>query len=180
MLTDVFDAVRDGSYTDFLYFYQQNPDVNQVGWTGKFSLLQAVFTGTSDIEEKKKICHFLLNENVNINYTNEDGNALHILFQQSHVWKATVADLLELTELLIKNGIDVNVKDKYGAISLSYAISTLKFPTEELVDLHRLLLHSGADILSEDNYGNSCLYYAKQFPWRLDMEIRFGAYFGGI
>lgn len=168
ILTDVFDAARDGSYNDFLYFFKKNPDINQFGWT-EFSLLQAVFTGAGDKEEKKKICYFLLDENVDVNYTNEDGNALHILFQQSHLWKATVTDLLELTELLIQKGIDVNAKDKHGAISLSYAISILKFPTEELIGLYTLLLHSGADALSEDNYGNSCLYYANQFPWRLDL-----------
>ena len=74
--------------------------------------------------------------------------------------------LLELVKLLVGAGIDVNAVDKYGAISLKYAITICKLSTDELKNVYKYLIETGINYKQEDKFGKNCIDYAKELSWR--------------
>ena len=70
--------------------------------------------------------------------------------------------------MLVAAGIDINQKDKFGAISLSYLISG-KLENSKIKPILLFLIESGVKYYEKDNYGNSCVDYAKQFSWRKEL-----------
>ena len=57
-ITDIFDAVRDGTYADFRKFYTGDP--NLFNKYAGMSLLQLAFVNDRNAEEKIKIIQFLI------------------------------------------------------------------------------------------------------------------------
>ena len=57
----------------------------------------------------------------------------------------------ELCKLLISNGADVNIKDKYSWTALHFACQGFQ------TDIVRLLLENGADVDPQNNFGNTPL-----------------------
>ncbi len=86
----------------------------------------------------------------------------------SNVLRGDVSFYLEVTQILIENGININQKDKYGAIPLSYAIANVKLDSKTMKPVYMLLLKNGSNYNDVDNYGNSCLDYASKFSWRTE------------
>ncbi|MFV0395300.1 MAG: hypothetical protein ACK5LC_13045 [Coprobacillaceae bacterium] len=75
---------------------------------------------------------------------------------------------MNVTKLLVEKGINVNGRDKNGAIPLQYLITANKLTTKELLDTFKYLLKCKSDYKNINNYGKSCLDYAGQFSWRND------------
>ena len=65
--------------------------------------------------------------------------------------------------------MDINAKDKYGAIPLNYAITVVKLPTETAMPVYQYLIDHGSNIYEKDNFGKACIDYAKEFSWRNDL-----------
>ena len=122
-ITDIFDAVRDGTYADFFKYYTGDPNLfnKYVG----LSLLQLAFVNDHNAEEKIEIIQFLLSEGAEVNFKSpkDQRNALHIFYFS--VLRPEPQYMLKATQLLVEAGIDINEKDKYGAIPVSYTHLTL-------------------------------------------------------
>ena len=141
-ITDIFDAVRDGTYFDFMDFYSGNP--NLFNKYAGMSLLQLSVLSPKD-----------------------QRNALHIFYFS--VLRPEPQYMLKITQLLIAAGVDINKKDKYGAIPLQYAITAVKLPTKTIMPVYQYLMDRGSNICEKDNFGKTCLDYAEEFSWRNDL-----------
>ena len=74
--------------------------------------------------------------------------------------------MLKATQLLVEAGIDINGKDKYGAIPLKYAITVVKLTTEEMMPVYKYLIDRGSNIYEKDSFDKTCVDYVKEYPWR--------------
>ncbi|UJA81059.1 ankyrin repeat domain-containing protein [Bacillus cereus] len=166
-ILNVFDAVREGAFEDFKKIY--DGDINQIDSDLDINLLCMALTNNKNSSEKLKIIKFLLEEGIDINYTTakDKRNALHMFY--FCVLRPTIEYELEITRLLIDNKININALDKYNAISLKYAITINKLPTEDNKDMYKLLINSGSNYNLKDQFGKSCVDYAKEYSWRNDL-----------
>lgn len=161
-IIDVFDAALEGNIKEFKRLYKG--DINIIDEYTKLNLLQTVVCRGKNYKERLKIIDFLLKKGIDINYieTKNGMNALHLLYSS---YIDDVDYIYKVTKKLIKKGINLNEKNKYGAIPLSYLISG-KLDTEKIKPIFSYLVEMGSDYNSKDNYGNSCLDYARRFSWR--------------
>jgi len=65
---------------------------------------------------------------------------------------------LEMTEELIRRGINVNLRDSDGATALLYAAEWSR------IDVAEAILNAGGDLNIEDEHGNQPLWYAAGKP----------------
>ena len=110
-ITDIFDAVRDGTYSDFLKFYTGDP--NLFNKYAGLSLLQLAFVNDHNTNEKIKMIQFLISEGADVNFKSpkDQRNALHIFYFS--VMRPEPQYMLKATQLLVEAGVDINGKDKY-------------------------------------------------------------------
>ena len=161
-----FDAVRYGTYTEFKSFY--SGDVNVMNKYVNLNLLSLSMVNDINEEEKLKIINFLISEGIDVNFQDSKfkRNALHWFYFSN--FRPSVKYMLEITKLLVENGLNINAVDKYGAIPFRYALTTNKLPTIELKSVYEYLLEKGSDYNIKDIFGKSCIDYMKEFSWRND------------
>ncbi|MGG5342092.1 ankyrin repeat domain-containing protein [Enterococcus sp. AZ192] len=165
-MTTIFDAVRDGSLDDVKKMYKG--DINEVNNELDLNLLCMAMTNMNNESEKIKIIQFLIDEGININYTTSkyQRNALHMLYFCN--LRPSIDYMVEISKVLIDNGIDINGLDKYKAIPLKYSITINKLSTDENKPLYWMLLEAGSNFELKDSFGKSCLDYAQEYSWRND------------
>jgi len=163
-IVNVFDAVQDGTFGDFLEFYKGN--INQINPHTQLNLLETAVLNDENSKDKLDIIKFLISNKIDHNFTDSKygRNALHTLY--FNTTRGTNEFLLEVTKLLVEAGININAVDKYSAIPLKYAITVCKRSTEELKDLYMYLLICGSVYKHQDTFGKSCEDYAKEYSWR--------------
>ncbi len=163
-ITNVFDAARDGTYEEFMGFYTGN--INEVSESLGLNLLSLAVVNDKNPNEKIKIIKFLLSEGIDVKFTNkkENRNPLHIFY--FNVLRPTSEYMLEVTKILVEDGIDINGTDKYNAIPLKYAITITKLPTQDIRPTYQYLLEQGSNYNHKDIFEKSCIDYAKEYPWR--------------
>ncbi|MCU5304514.1 ankyrin repeat domain-containing protein, partial [Bacillus toyonensis] len=105
-ILNVFHAVREGTFEDCKQFYDGN--INQIDSDLDINLLCMAMTNNKNSSEKLKIIKFLLEEDIDINYTTAKNkrNALHMFY--FCVLRPTIEYELEITRLLIDNEININ------------------------------------------------------------------------
>lgn len=86
---------------------------------------------------KTDIVHFLINHNVDINATGNDGETALML--------AAEKENTDVVKLLIEKGADINIKDYKGETALLYAVKNKN------LDILKLLIENGADVNAETN-----------------------------
>lgn len=160
----VFDAVKDGTYDEFKSLFDGN--VNQVDEYTKLNLLETAVVNDINVNDKKKIIRHLISCGIDINFVDAKfkRNALHSLF--FNVMRGTKEYYLEISQILIHAGIDINQTDKFGAIPLKYAITLNKLITDDMKVVYLFLIESGSDYNYKDNFNKSCLDYANEYDWR--------------
>ena len=169
-IINIFDAVREGTYEEFLSFYKGNP--NEYSETLGLNLLHLSLVNDKLPDEKIKIIAFLIKEGADLNWIDKKNkrNALHQFYFS--VMRPTPEYMFEITKILTENNIDVNCQDKFGAIPLKYSLTIVKLPTIEIKNTYEHLLKVGSDYNIKDNFCKSCLDYAKEYSWRNDfLEI---------
>lgn len=166
-ITNIFDAVRDGTYEDFMKFYTGN--INEVSENLGMNLLSLSAVNDKNSNEKLKIINFLLSEGIDINFTDKKDkrNALHTFY--FNVLRPSSEYMLEVTKLLVAKGIDVNREDKYNAIPLKYAITITKLATKDIKLIYQYLLEKGSDYNHKDIFKKSCVDYSSEYSWRNDV-----------
>ena len=162
-----FDAVRDGTFSEFKSFYSGN--ANAMNKYVNLNLLSLSMVNDKNEEEKLKIINFLISEGVDINFQDckFKRNALHWFYFSN--FKPSVKYMLEVTKLLVENGLNINALDKYESISFRYAIAINKLSTNELKPVYEYLIKKGANYKLKDIFGKTCIDYMKQFSWRNDV-----------
>lgn len=160
----VFDAILDGTYEDFINFYDGN--ISEENQHTNLNLLLTALLNDKNPNDKLRIIEYLISEGVDINYVDSKykRNALHTFF--FNVVKGPTEYMEQVVELLVNNGVSVNQLDKYDAIPLKYAITNSKKTTEDLEQTYRFLLEQGSNYKHKDTFGKSCLDYAKEYSWR--------------
>lgn len=163
-ITNVFDAAREGSFSEFTRLFDGN--VKQINQYTKLNLLITSLVSDENKADRLKIIEYLLLRKIDVNFvTSKLGhNALHVLF--INVTHGNIEFYYEVISLLIKFGINLNEKDKYGAIPLKYALTSNKLETQEMIVIYRLLLDAGSDYRLKDNFNKSCIDYASELTWR--------------
>lgn len=163
-VTNIFDAVRDGTYDQFMEYYSGN--VNLISDNLGMNLLCLAMVNDKNPTDKLKIVRFLISQGIDINFTDKkDGrNALHIFY--FNTLKPSREYIKKITWLLVEADININAKDKYDAIPLKYSITITKLLTEEMKEIYRYLLNKGSDYKHKDSFGKSCIDYAKEYSWR--------------
>lgn len=142
--TDIFTLAKFGDLKTFKSSFH-NKLLNKKSSNGSGLLHYAISGNNFDISS------FLLDEGININMTNVDGQTgLHLICVNQ--------DLKVATELL-KRGIDINIKDKYGNSALWTAVFNCKGKNYEMVET---LMNYHPDILNKNIAGRSPLDFAKQ------------------
>ena len=125
--------------------------------------------------KKIKMIRFLISEGADVNFKSpkDQRNALHIFYFS--VLRPDPQYMLKVTQLLVEAGVDINEKDKYGAIPLNYAITVVKLPTETAMPVYKYLIDHGSNIYEkdsfgkaciDDSFGKACIDYAKEYSWR--------------
>ena len=106
-------------------------------------------------DERIKIISYLIKEGIDVNKVGgkAKGNALHILYSSSN--QVDENYLMSVTKELVSAGIDINQKDKYGAIPFSNLIAG-KIDNKLVEKIFCYLYKTGLD-------------YAKKFSWRMDV-----------
>lgn len=167
-IVNVFDAVKDGSYDEFIALY--NGEINQINDYTKLNLLLTAVVNDHNMDEKKKIIKFLIANGIDINFKDEKSkrNALHTLY--FNVMRGNASYIYDITTILIENGIDINAIDKYESIPLKYAITVNKLKTEDMKDVYMYLLKNGSDYGHKDCFQKSCIDYAEEYSWRNDFN----------
>ena len=109
-ITDIFDAVRDATYSDFRKFYTGDPNLFHK-YTG-LSLFQLLFVNDHNTDEKIKMIRFLISEGADVNFKSpkDQRNALHIFYFS--VMRPDPQYILKVTQLLVEAGVNINAKDK--------------------------------------------------------------------
>ncbi|HHY72324.1 MAG TPA: ankyrin repeat domain-containing protein [Bacillus bacterium] len=163
-ITNIFDSARDGTFEDFIKFY--NGNANEINENLGLNLLELALVNDKNGKEKIKIIQFLISEGVDINFvdTKHRRNALHTFY--FNVLSPSSEYMLLVTKLLIENGIEINALDKYNAVPLKYAITITKLPTEEIKHVYQYLLEHGANYNNKDIFGKSCIDYIEEYSWR--------------
>ncbi|WP_438347706.1 ankyrin repeat domain-containing protein [Paenibacillus sp. FA6] len=166
-ITNAFDAVRDGTYEEFIEHY--SGDINQINTNLGLNLLNLAVVNDKKPIEKIKIIKFLISEGININFEDSKNkrNALHTFY--FNVLRPSLEYMLEITKLISEDGININALDKFNAIPLKYAITITKLATEEIKPIYNYLLEQGADYNNKDIFDKSCIDYSKEYSWRNDV-----------
>ncbi|SCY28549.1 hypothetical protein [Butyrivibrio sp. INlla14] len=162
----IFDAALMGDFELLMKMYKG--DVNCINEDTKLNLLQTIMCGDGNYEQRKAMVFFLIDEGIDINYQGgkHKRNALHILYSSLNIRDEEF--IITITNTLLEAGIDINQKDAFGAIPLSYLISG-KLGNGVVKSLLSVLKKYGVKCHEKDNYGNSCVDYANQFPWRKEI-----------
>lgn len=165
-ITNIFDAAREGTYEEFVKFY--NGNVNIISENLGLNLLSLTLVNDKNCNEKIKIINFLISKDIDIKFVDNKNkrNALHIFYFS--VLKPSSQYMLDITKILVKAGVDINGLDRYNAIPLKYALTITKKPTCDIKSIYRYLLEQGSKYKHKDIFGKSCLNYANEYSWRND------------
>ena len=139
---DVFDAARSGNTELIEVLWNQNNDtINAKDGNGFTPLILATYHSQLSTVE------LLISKEVDVNYNSQEGTAL---------LGASYKGNIEISQLLINAGTDVNKVGGRGATALLYAVQSSNY------ELVKLLIEKGADIHVKDSAGRTALDYANK------------------
>ena len=171
------------------YFIENGTDVNAKNEWGNTALMAAAYHNCVDITEK------LLQNGAKINKKNNFGdtaislacNQLNVevvelllhngaevgndcflnLFNTSEAREDEIKLQLKLSKLLLKEGIDINSKDREGKTALMLIARTVNIGSfeekeflERQMELMQFMLENGVPVNAQDNEGKTALMYA--------------------
>ena len=92
------------------------------------------------------------------NIKDKDSNGLNLLHQAVQQNKIDI----NIVELLIAKGADINAKENYGYTPLYKALKNNNYSYEDVEEVAELLIAKGADLNVKNTNGNSPLHFALQ------------------
>lgn len=114
---------------------------------------------------------FLIAQGAELTGTNGENETLfHILFSRP---KHSMAQTVELTELLIDAGADINQPDAKGRVALQYLISHPKLTDRDMAPLYDLLFtRCRLDLSIKNAWGYTPIDLAQKLPYRAELLRR--------
>ena len=104
------------------------------------------------LEDDQKLSCFVQVLHLNPNWTDDRRDQFPKRFSSLHV--SSYWGLVKIVRILLDKGLDVNIRDSYGATPLQVAARDGHEPVV------KLLLDNKADIITENNRGETALYWA--------------------
>ena len=121
------------------------------------------------IMERIESVQLLLDMGADPNLQNIEGRtALHLLPERQPIAWTSVSNKIKIAELLLQNGADLTITDRYGGQPLWYAVFYVK--TLEDIDLVKTYLKYGADPDYKNN-GQSALDFVKKIEYQPLIEV---------
>ena len=122
-------------------------------------------------QDRYDIVRFLIAQGAELTGTNGENETLfHILFSRP---KHNMAQTVELTELLIDAGADINQPDAKGRVALQYLISHPKLTDRDMAPLYDLLFtRCRLDLSIKNAWGYTPIDLAQKPPYRADLLRR--------
>ena len=117
------------------------------------------------------IVKFLIGEGATLNGTNEESETLfHILFSRpKHIMEQTV----ELTQIFIDAGVDINQLDAKHRVSIQHLISHPKFTDEDFAPLYDVIFQKCTlELNIKNDWGYTPIELAQKLPYRADLLRR--------
>ena len=122
-------------------------------------------------QDRYDIVRFLIAQGAELTGTNGENETLfHILFSRP---KHNMAQTVELTELLIDAGADINQPDAKGRVALQYLISHPKLTDPHMTPLYDLLFtRCRLDLSIQNAWGYTPIELAQKLPYRAELLRR--------
>ena len=125
-------------------------------------------------QNRYDIVKFLIGEGAELKGTNDESATLfHILFSRpKHIMEQTV----ELTQILIEAGVDINQLDAKHRAAIQHLISHPKFTDEELAPLYDVIFQNCTlELNTKNDWGYTPIDLARKLPYRADLLRRMTA-----
>lgn len=122
-------------------------------------------------QNRYDIVKFLIGEGAELKGTNEESETLfHILFSRpKHIMEQTV----ELTQILIDAGVDINQLDAKHRAAIQYLISHPKFTDEDFAPLYDVIFQNCTlEVNAKNDWGYTPIELARKLPYRADLLKR--------
>lgn len=122
-------------------------------------------------QNRYDIVKFLIGEGAELKGTNEESETLfHILFSRpKHIMEQTV----ELTQILIEAGADINQLDAKHRVAIQYLISHPKFTDEDFAPLYDVIFQNCTlEVNVKNDWGYTPIELARKLPYRADLLKR--------
>ena len=148
---------------DYQTFVDNYSDGDEVAlYEGKSLLFYAM--SNNDAEARYRIVMFLLDKGLDACCLNEENETLlHVLFSRV---KHNLEQTIEMCEILLKKGVDINHLDKKNRSAFQYVIN-MKYTDEMLLDLYKVIFSkSKVNTSVKNDWGFSLLDLAQKLPYR--------------
>ena len=122
-------------------------------------------------QNRYDIVKFLIGEGAELKGTNEESETLfHILFSRpKHIMEQTV----ELTQILIDAGVDINQLDAKHRAAIQYLISHPKFTDEDFAPLYDVIFQNCTlEVNAKNDWGYTPIELARKLQYRADLLKR--------
>lgn len=122
-------------------------------------------------QNRYDIVKFLIGEGAELKGTNEESETLfHILFSRpKHIMEQTV----ELTQILIDAGADINQLDAKHRAAIQYLISHPKFTDEDFAPLYDVIFQNCTlEVNAKNDWGYTPIELARKLQYRADLLKR--------
>ena len=165
---DMYASAKTQTLTQFKEVYDKRL-LNAVPKTGSPVVFHAMANQTP--QNRYDIVKFLIGEGAELKCTNDEGATLfHILFSRpKHIMEQTV----ELTQILIEAGVDINQLDAKHRLAIQHLISHPKFTDEDFAPLYDVIFQSCTlDINVKNDWGYTPIELARKLPYRADLLRR--------
>lgn len=116
-------------------------------------------------QNRYDIAKFLISEGAELKGTNDENATLfHILFSRpKHIMEQTV----ELTQILIEAGVDINQLDAKHRVAIQHLISQPKLTDEELAPLYDVIFQNCIlELDTKNDWGYTPIELARKLPYR--------------
>lgn len=122
-------------------------------------------------QNRYDIVKFLIDEGAELKCTNDEGATLfHILFSRP---KHIMAQTVELTQILIEAGVDINQLDEKHRVAIQHLISQPKFTDEDFAPLYDVIFQKCTlELNTKNDWGYTPIELARKAPYRADLLRR--------
>lgn len=122
-------------------------------------------------QNRYDIVKFLIGEGAELKGTNDESATLfHILFSRP---KHNMEQTVELTQILIEAGVDINQLDAKNRVAIQYLISHPKFTDENFAPLYDVIFQNCTlEVNVKNDWGYTPIELARKLPYRADLLRR--------